>query len=165
MQKGENTVSKKELILTHDGLIKIETELEQLKTVRRKEVAEKIKEARAFGDISENSEYDEAKNEQAEVEARIQKLENIVRTARVVDESEIRDDLVMVGTKVRVFDKEFDEEVEYTIVGATEADPFEDKISMDSPIGEALIGKKEGDVVIVEVPDGMVELKIIEIHT
>lgn len=154
----------KEVILTHEGLKKLEDELEQLKTVRRKEVAEKIKEARAFGDISENSEYDEAKNEQAEIEARISKLETIIRTATIIDESEISDNSVSIGSKVVVIDLEDDEELEYAIVGATEADPFNMKISNESPIGQSLLNKVVGDVVEVIIPDGMLKLKIKGIH-
>lgn len=157
-------MSIKEVILTHEGLKKLEDELEQLKTVRRKEVAEKIKEARAFGDISENSEYDEAKNEQAEIEARISKLETIIRTATIIDESEISDNAVSIGSKVVVIDLEFDEELEYSIVGATEADPFNMKISNESPIGQALLNKVVGDVIEVVIPDGMLKLKIKGIH-
>ncbi|MCK8059551.1 MULTISPECIES: transcription elongation factor GreA [unclassified Fusibacter] len=157
-------MGNKSVVLTHEGFNKVEQELELLKTVRRKEVAEKIKHARAFGDISENSEYDEAKNEQAELEARILKLENIIRNAHVIDESEIDMEHVSVGTVVKVFDFEFDEEVEYTIVGATEADPFNFKVSNESPIGEALIGKGIGETVEIVVPDGVTKLKILEIH-
>jgi transcription elongation factor GreA len=157
-------VTIKEVILTHEGLKKLEDELEQLKTVRRKEVAEKIKEARAFGDISENSEYDEAKNEQAEIEARISKLETIIRTATIIDESEISDNSVSIGSKVVVIDLEDDEELEYAIVGATEADPFNMKISNESPIGQSLLNKVVGDVVEVIIPDGMLKLKIKGIH-
>jgi transcription elongation factor GreA len=153
----------KPMILTAEGLRKLEEELEVLKTVRRKEVAEKIKEARAFGDISENSEYDEAKNEQAELETRINKLDTIVRGAVVVDESEIDTDHVSIGTKVKVFDFDFDEEVDYVIVGATEADPFQNKISNDSPIGAALIGKAVGEQVEISVPDGSLKMKVLEI--
>lgn len=157
-------MSIKEVILTHEGLKKLEDELEQLKTVRRKEVAEKIKEARAFGDISENSEYDEAKNEQAEIEARISKLETIIRTATIIDESEISDNAVSIGSKVVVTDLEYDEDLEYSIVGATEADPFNMKISNESPIGQALLNKVVGDVVEVVIPDGILKLKIKGIH-
>lgn len=151
-------------VLTSEGLRKLEEELDFLKTVRRKEVAEKIKEARAFGDISENSEYDEAKNEQAELEARINKLETIVRNSVVVDESEIDMEHVSIGTVVKLLDYEFNEEVEYTIVGATEADPFENKISNDSPIGKALLGKAVGEVVEAVIPDGTIKMKILDIH-
>lgn len=157
-------MSNKPVVLTIEGLKKLEAELEVLKTVKRKEVAEKIKVARAFGDISENSEYDEAKNEQAELEARILKLDTIIRNSEVLDESEIDPEHVSIGSIVKVMDFEFDEEVEYTIVGATEADPFENKVSNDSPIGMALIGKGVGDTVEVQVPDGLVKMKILAIR-
>ncbi|MCT4565930.1 MAG: transcription elongation factor GreA [Maledivibacter sp.] len=153
----------KEIILTKQGLKKVEDELEELKAVKRKEVAEKIKQALAFGDISENSEYDEAKNEQAQVEERIAKLETILRKARVVDESNISKDVVSVGSTVKVMDLEFDEEVEYTIVGSAEADPYELKISNESPVGKALIGSKVGETVEVQIPDGVTNYKILEI--
>ncbi|WP_432667479.1 transcription elongation factor GreA [Wukongibacter baidiensis] len=153
----------KEIILTKAGLKKIEDELDDLKAVKRKEVAEKIKQALAFGDISENSEYDEAKNEQAQLEERIAKLETILRKARVVDESEISKDIVSVGSTVKVMDLEFDEEVEYTIVGSAEADPYELKISNESPVGKALIGRKVGELVEVQIPDGVTKYKVLEI--
>ncbi len=157
-------MTNKAMVLTTEGLRKLEDELDMLKTVRRKEVAEKIKEARAFGDISENSEYDEAKNEQAELEARINKLENYVRNAQVVDENDIDTDHVSIGTVVKVHDYEFSEDIEYTIVGATEADPFENKISNESPIGQALIGKEIGAEVEAITPDGAIRMKVLEIH-
>lgn len=153
----------KEIILTQQGLRKVENELDELKAVKRKEVAEKIKQALAFGDISENSEYDEAKNEQAQVEERIAKLETMLRKARVIDESDISRDVVSVGSTVKVMDLEFDEEVEYTIVGSAEADPYELKISNESPVGKALIGNKVGETVEVQIPDGITQYKILEI--
>ncbi|MBS4537556.1 transcription elongation factor GreA [Clostridium sp. D2Q-11] len=153
----------KEVVLTVEGLKKIESELEQLKTVRRKEVAERIKTAIAFGDISENSEYDEAKNEQAQVEERIFKLENMVRNARVIDDEDISIESVGVGSKVKVLDLEYDEEVVYSIVGSAEADPYEGKISNESPVGDALLGKKVDDMVEVQVPDGVIKYKVLEI--
>ncbi|SCY99516.1 transcription elongation factor GreA [Alkaliphilus peptidifermentans] len=153
----------KEVVLTANGLKKIEDELEQLKTVRRKEVAERIKQAIAFGDISENSEYDEAKNEQAQVEERIAKLETMLKKARVIDEDDISTDVVSIGSIVEVKDIEFDEEVEYMIVGSAEADPYELRISNESPVGKALLGKKVGDVVEVQIPDGTTQYKILEI--
>ncbi|WP_427339262.1 transcription elongation factor GreA [Caloranaerobacter sp. DY30410] len=156
-------MADKEVVLTLDGLKKIEDELEYLKTVRRKEVAERIKHALAFGDISENSEYDEAKNEQAQLEERIAKLEGILRTARVIDDEDINLETVSIGTKVKVKDLEFDEEIEYTIVGSAEADPYEGKISNESPVGEALIGRKKGEIVEVQVPDGVIRYEILEI--
>lgn len=156
-------MTDKEVLLTPQGLKKIEDELETLKTVKRKEVAERIKQAIAFGDISENSEYDEAKNEQAQLEERIAKLEMMLRKAKIIDEDDISIDTVGIGVTVRVKDIEFDEEVEYTIVGSAEADPYEMKISNESPVGRALLGKKVGDVVEVQIPDGVTEYKVLEI--
>ncbi|KGG79432.1 transcription elongation factor GreA [Caloranaerobacter azorensis] len=156
-------MADKEVVLTLEGLKKIEDELEHLKTVKRKEVAERIKHALAFGDISENSEYDEAKNEQAQLEERIAKLEGILRTARVIDDEDINLETVSIGTKVKVKDLEFDEEIEYTIVGSAEADPYEGKISNESPVGEALIGRKKGEIVEVQVPDGVIKYEVLEI--
>lgn len=154
----------KPVILTYEGLKKLEEELEYLKTVRRAEVAEKIKQARAFGDLSENSEYDEAKNEQAFVEGRIATIEAMLKNAKVIDDEDIKLDQVNIGCTVKVYDESFNEETEYTIVGSAEADPMNNKISDESPIGKALIGKKVGDVVSVEVPAGIIKLKILEIH-
>ncbi len=156
-------MSEKEVLLTPQGLKKIEDELEMLKTVRRKEVAERIKQAIAFGDISENSEYDEAKNEQAQLEERIMKLESMLRKAKIIDEDEISVDTVSIGSTVIVKDMEFDEEVQYTIVGSAEADPYELKISNESPVGSALIGKKIGDIVNVQIPDGVTKYEVLEI--
>ncbi|KNF07829.1 transcription elongation factor GreA [Gottschalkia purinilytica] len=155
---------EKEIFLTSEGLKKIEEELDQLKTVRRKEVAERIKQALAFGDISENSEYDEAKNEQAQVEERIAKLENMLRNARIIDEEEISIEVVSIGSKVTVKDIEFDEELQYTIVGSAEADPYEGKISNESPVGSALIGRKVNEIVEVQVPDGVIKYEILSIN-
>jgi len=153
----------RDVVLTMNGLKKIEEELELLKTVRRKEVAERIKQAIAFGDISENSEYDEAKNEQAQLEERILKLESMLKKARVIDEDDISIDVVSVGATVVVKDIEFDEEVEYTIVGSAEADPYELKISNESPVGRGLIGKRVGDVVEVQIPDGVTKYEVLQI--
>lgn len=153
----------KKHIMTYEGVKKLEEELEYLKTVKRKEITEKIKVALGYGDLSENSEYDEAKNEQAFTEGRIIQLENMLKNAVVVDESEISTDTVSIGTTVRVKDYEFDEEVEYTLVGSAEADPMNDKISNESPVGEALIGKKVGDIVEVDVPQGVIKLEVLEI--
>lgn len=150
--------------MTYEGVKKLEEELEFLKTVKRKEITEKIKVALGYGDLSENSEYDEAKNEQAFVEGRIITLENMLRNASIVDESEIPSDVVSVGSKVKVKDFEFDEEVEYTIVGSAEADPMSYKISNESPVGKALIGKREGETVEVAVPGGMSKFQILEIR-
>ena len=145
----------KKNIMTYEGIKKLEEELEYLKTVRRKEITEKIKVALGYGDLSENSEYDEAKNDQAFNEGRIIQLENMLKNAVVVDESEIPTDKVSVGSIVKVMDYEFDEEVEYAIVGSAEADPMNFKISNESPVGSALLGKKVGDVVEVTVPSGV----------
>ncbi|MGI1692007.1 transcription elongation factor GreA [Thermoanaerobacter uzonensis] len=154
----------KPVILTYEGLKKLEEELEYLKTVKRAEVAEKIKQARAFGDLSENSEYDEAKNEQAFIEGRIATIEAMLKNAKVIDEEDIKLDQVSIGCTVKVYDESYNEEVEYTIVGSAEADPMNNKISDESPIGKALLGKKVGDVVSVEVPAGIIKLKILEIR-
>ena len=157
-------MSDKEFLLTKEGYEKLENELEFLKTVRRKDVADKIKIARGFGDLSENAEYDEAKNEQAFTEGRILQLENMLKNAVVVDESEISTDAVTVGSIVKVKDYEFDEEVEYTIVGSAEADPMSFKISNESPVGEGLIGKKVGDIVEVNVPGGIAKFEVLGIR-
>ena len=156
-------VEKQEL-LTQDGYNKLEEELEYLKTVKRKEVAERLKVAISFGDLSENAEYDEAKNEQAQVEERIVKLENMLRKAVIIDESQIDSDTVTVGCTVKVYDTDFEEEVEYTIVGSAEADPFEGKISNESPVGKALLGARVGEVVEVQVPDGANKFKVLDIR-
>lgn len=153
-------MSSKEVIMTLEGLKKIEEEHEFLKSVRRKEVAEKIKAALAFGDISENSEYDEAKNEQADLEKRIMKLEGFLSNAKIIDESEIKTDEVSLGSIVTVKDMAFDEIMKYSIVGATEADPYENKISNESPVGKALLGKKVGDIIEVQVPDGIGKFEV-----
>ena len=154
----------KKNIMTYEGIKKLEEELEYLKTVRRKEITEKIKVALGYGDLSENSEYDEAKNDQAFNEGRIIQLENMLKNAVVVDESEIPTDKVSVGSIVKVMDYEFDEEVEYAIVGSAEADPMNFKISNESPVGSALLGKKVGDVVEVTVPSGVSQFEILEIR-
>lgn len=154
----------KKFIMTYEGVKKLEEELEYLKTVKRKEITEKIKVALGYGDLSENSEYDEAKNDQAFTEGRIIQLENMLKNAVVVDESEIPKDKVSVGSIVKVMDYEFDEEVEYTIVGSAEADPMNFKISNESPVGSALIGKKVGDVVEVAVPSGISKFEVLEIR-
>ncbi|KGM97122.1 transcription elongation factor GreA [Clostridium novyi A str. 4552] len=154
----------KQYIMTAEGVKKLEEELEYLKTVKRREITEKIKVALSYGDLSENSEYDEAKNEQAFAEGRIVQLENMLRNANVVDESEISLDTVSVGSIVKVKDYEFDEIIDFHIVGSAEADPMENKISNESPVGSALIGKKVGDVVNVPVPDGVSKFEILEIR-
>lgn len=155
---------KKEILLTQEGYQKLEDELELLRTVRRREVADRIKVAISFGDISENAEYDEAKNEQAQVEERILKLESMIRRAVIIDESQIDVNVVTIGSIVKVYDEEFEEEDEYTIVGSAEADPYEGKISNESPVGKALLGKTIGDVVDVVVPDGINKFKILDIR-
>lgn len=157
-------MENKQIILTDEGLIKLEQELEILKTKKRLEVAEKIKIARGFGDLSENSEYDAAKEEQAQVEARIIHLENMLKNAKIIDQDEIDLNKVSVGTRVKLYDEEFDEELEYSIVGSTEADPDLFKISDESPVGRALIGKSVGDIVDVDTPGGVVKFKILSIN-
>jgi transcription elongation factor GreA len=155
----------KQIMLTVEGLQKLEEELEYLKTIKRKEVAEKIKEARGFGDLSENAEYDEAKNEQNQVESRIIDLENMLKNASVIDQDEVEIDKVGIGTRVKVYDVDFEEEIEYSIVGSTEADPDKNKISDESPVGRAILGKKAGDEVDVSTPTGdTFTLKILEIN-
>ena len=152
-----------EILLTYEGLKKLEEELEYLKTQKRREIAERIKVALGFGDLSENSEYDEAKNEQAQVEMRIVELENKLRNVKIIDEDDIETKTVQVGNIVQVLDVEYDEKVEYKIVGSTEADISENKISNESPIGKALLGRKKNDVVDVETPGGMLQFKILKI--
>ena len=149
--------------VTEDGLKKLQDELEKLKTVGRSEIAEKIKVARGYGDLSENSEYDEAKNEQAKIEARIVEIEAMLKNVEIIAGIKGAAKTVMVGTKVKVFDEDFDEEYTYKIVGSTEANPMEEKISDESPVGKALLGKKVGDEVIVEAPAGEIKLKILKI--
>ena len=154
----------KKFLMTYEGVKKLEDELEYLKAVKRKEITEKIKVALGYGDLSENSDYDEAKNEQAFTEGRILQLENMLKNAEVVDESEIPTDTVSVGSIVKVKDYDFDEEVEYTIVGSAEADPMNFRISNESPVGKGLIGKKVRDVVEVNVPDGVSKFEVLDIR-
>ncbi|MDD4089909.1 MAG: transcription elongation factor GreA [Tissierellia bacterium] len=142
-----------ETLITIEGLEELKSELEELKLVKRKEISEKIKAALAFGDISENAEYDEAKNEQAIVEARIAKLEIMIKNAKVIKTTK-KNGVINIGSKVKIKDLEFDEEMEYTIVGSAEADPFKGRISNVSPLGEALIGKKIGQIIEVDSPAG-----------
>ncbi len=156
-------MDNKQILLTDEGLLKLEQELEMLKTEKRQEIAEKIKVARGFGDLSENSEYDAAKEEQAQVEARIVQLENMLKNAKVIDEDDIDLNVVSVGTRVKVYDEEFEEELEYSIVGSTEADPDMFKISDESPVGKALVGRRIGEVVDVETPGGTIQFKILSI--
>jgi transcription elongation factor GreA len=151
-------------VVSAEGMRKLEEQLQYLTTTRRAEVAEQISVARGFGDLSENAEYDEAKNEQSRLEAQIIDLENTIRTAIIIDEANVSTDRVNIGTVVRVYDKELKEETEYAIVGARESDPMNNKISNESPVGAALLGKKKGQVVKVQAPAGLIELKIIEIH-
>lgn len=153
----------KQVLLTSEGLKKLQDELDNLKTVRRKENTAAIKMARSFGDLSENSEYDEARNEQAEIEARIVEIETMLNNAKVIDEDNIDTDVVSVGSKVTVMDMEDKEEEEYLIVGSTEADPMNGKISDESPVGSALLGHKIDEVVTVEAPLGKMEYKIVKI--
>ena len=153
----------KAIKVTDDGLKKLQDELEHLKTVGRTDIAEKIKVARGYGDLSENSEYDDAKNEQAKIEARIQELEAMLTNVEIIKDIKGATKTVVVGVKVKVYDEEFDEEEEYYVVGSTEADPASNKISDESPVGRALLGHKVGDVVSVEVPAGEIKLKIVKI--
>jgi len=154
----------KEMVLTQDGVAKLEHELEQLKTIKRKEVALRIKQAMAFGDLSENAEYDEAKKEQAFFEGRIATLEKMLKHSRIIDEDDLTTDKISAGSTVKVLDIEFDDIMEFTIVGSAEADPTHNRISNESPVGNALIDKKVGDEVNVSVPDGNLKLKILEIR-
>ena len=155
---------EKKIVLTYDGLKKLEDELQELKVVRRKEVAAKIKEARGQGDLSENAEYDAAKEEQAEIESRIVVIEKMLRNAEVIDEDEINTGVINVGNKVKLYDEEFEEEVEYILVGSAEADPFNGRISNESPIGMAIKGHAVGDIVEVDAPDGIIKYKVLEIQ-
>ena len=154
---------EKEFLVTQEGYDNLEKELEELKTVKRQEIAERIKVALGFGDLSENSEYDEAKNAQAANENKIAELEQKIRYARIIDDSEIDTESVQVGNIVKVHDMEFDEDLEYTIVGTTEVDLAQNKISNESPIGKALMGKKKNQIVNVEAPSGVIKMKILSI--
>ena len=153
----------KQTTVSTEGLKKLQEELEYLKTTKRKEVAEAIKTARAFGDLSENSEYDEAKNEQGLVEARIAEIESMLKDVKVIDEKNIKTDSIDVGNRVKVYDETFQEEIEYTIVGSSESKPVEFKISDESPIGRALIGATMGETVKAETPGGDIVMKILKI--
>ncbi len=154
---------QKQVLLTNEGLKKLEEELDELKSVKRKEIAEKIKVALSFGDLSENSEYDEAKNDQAMVESRIATLEAMLKNVKIIDESELSAEHVHIGSKVRVNDRTYEEETVYQIVGSNEADPLNGRISDESPVGKGLIGHAVGDVVDIETPNGIVEYEILEI--
>ena len=157
-------MQEKKNILTYEGLRKYEEELHDLKVVKRQEVAQKIKEAREQGDLSENAEYDAAKDEQRDIELRIEELEKLLKNAEVVDEDEIDLDKVSIGCQVKVYDVDFDEEMEFKIVGSTEANSLQNKISNESPVGAALIGKSVGDVVDVETQAGVLQYKVLEIQ-
>ncbi|MDF2869587.1 MAG: transcription elongation factor GreA [Anaerocolumna sp.] len=157
-------MAEKKNILTYEGLRLLEEELQDLKVNKRKEVAQKIKEAREQGDLSENAEYDAAKDEQREIEARIEEIDKILKNAEVVVEDEVEVDVINIGCKVRILDIEFDDEMEYKIVGSTEANSLKGKISNESPVGRALIGARVGDIVNVETHSGMLEYKILEIQ-
>ncbi len=157
-------VKEKKNILTYEGLMKYESELEHLKVVKRQEVAQKIKEAREQGDLSENAEYDAAKDEQRDIEARIEELEKILKNAEVVDEDEVDLDKINIGCMVKILDVEFNEELEYKIVGSTEANSLKGKISNESPVGKALMGCKVGDTVEVDTQAGVIAYKVLEIQ-
>lgn len=156
-------MEERNIVLTTEGYNKLEEELKYLKGPKKMEVAERIKVAREFGDLSENSEYDDAKNEQALLEAKIQEIEAMLRIAKVVDDDEVSTRKVGIGTQVTVYDYEFDEEVTYGIVGATEVDMKNSKISNESPVGKALIGAKKGDEIEVETPGGITKYKVLAI--
>lgn len=160
---GGNTMAGKQILLTSEGLVELENELEQLKTVKRKEVSAKIKVALSFGDLSENSEYDEAKNEQAMVESRVLEIEQMLKNAVVLDDDEITTDKVSVGSKVTVKHVKLGKVATYKIVGSTEASPVNKKISDESPVGKAMLGHKVGEIVDVEAPSGVTQYEIIEI--
>ena len=157
-------MSEKKNLLTYEGLKKLEDELQDLKVVKRKQIAQKNKEAREQGDLSENAEYDAAKDEQRDIEARIEQIEKILKNAEVVVEDEVDLDKINVGCKVKVLDVEFDEEEEFKIVGSSEANSLGGKISNESPVGKALLGAKVGDTVRVETQAGMIEYKVLEIQ-
>lgn len=162
MKRGSAVMAKK-VLLTSEGLKKLQDELDNLKNVRRKENTAALKIAKSFGDLSENSEYDEAKNEQAEIEARISEIENMLKNAEIIDEDGVATDVASIGSKVSVKDLDDGEITEYLIVGSTEADPMKGKISDESPVGSALLGHKIGEVVAVDAPMGMLEYEIINI--
>ncbi len=155
----------KPIILTPEGYKKLEEELRNLKVEGRKEIAEKIKEARSYGDLSENAEYDAAKDAQASMEQRITTIENMLKNAQIVSESDVTTDAISIGSRVKLYDVEFDEEMEYTIVGSTEANPDEGRISDESPIGSAILGHKVDEIVDVELPNGeIIQFKVLEIN-
>ncbi len=152
------------IVITQDGYSKFEKELEKLRSVDRPQVADRIRESKQFGEFSENAEYEEAKNEQAFVEGRIEELRGILQNAHVLDPKEIRKDEIGIGAKVTVHDEEMDEDWSFTLVGSVESDPGADRISDESPVGRALVGKKVGDVVTVAVPDGTIHYKVVKIR-
>ena len=152
-----------EILLTQEGYDKIVAEHEELVSVRRKEVSERLKEAISYGDLSENAEYDSAKDEQAELEERIVKLENMIRTAKIIDENQMTNDFVGVGLKAKIKDMDSGEDMEFTIVGSTEADPFAGRISNESLVGQHLLGKKKGEIAEIVVPAGVLHYKIVDI--
>lgn len=156
-------MTNKEMVLTQDGVAKLEHELDYLKSTKRKEIALRIKTAMAFGDLSENAEYDEAKKEQAFVEGRIATVENMLKYSRIIDDDDITTDKVSAGSTVRLLDIDYDETLEFTIVGSAEADPANNKVSNESPVGSALIERRVGEEVSVNVPDGVIKLRILEI--
>lgn len=156
-------MAEKKNILTYEGLKRLEEEIQELKLYRRKEVAQKIKEAREQGDLSENAEYDAAKEEQREIEARIEEIDKILKNAEVVIEDEVEVDTINVGCKVRLLDMEYNEELEYRIVGSTEANSLIGKISNESPVGKALMGAREGQIIDVDTQAGSIRYKILEI--
>ena len=156
-------MGEKEILLTQEGYDNLEKELDYLKTEERAAIAERIRVALGFGDLSENSEYDEAKNAQAANETKIADLENKIRHAKIIDESEIDTKTVQIGNKVKIKDLEFDEDLEYTIVGSTEVDLASNKISNESPIGAALLGAKKGETVEANTPGGIVKIKVLDI--
>ena len=160
--RGDN-MSDKKTVLTQEGHKRLEAELQELKLVRRKDVASKIKDARGQGDLSENAEYDAAKDEQAEIEARINTIEKMLANAEIIAAEDIDKDSINVGSKVRLLDMEYNDEVEYLIVGSTEADPVGGRISNESPLGLALLRRNRGDTISVEAPDGIIQYKIIDI--
>ena len=157
-------MAEKKNILTYEGLKKLEDELQDLKVNQRREIAQKIKEAREQGDLSENAEYDAARDEQRDIEARIEQIEKILKNAEVVLDEEIDLDKISIGCLVRVLDVEYDEEEEYKLVGSSEASSLQNKISNESPFGQALIGAKVGDIVEVEAPAGVIKYKVLSIH-
>lgn len=162
-EKGRPFLPEKEVVLTAEGLARLEKELQHLKTVRRREVAERIKQALEFGDISENSEYDDAKNEQAFVEGRIITLEKMLRNSRVVDEEAVDASIITIGSKVTVKDLNTGDSMSFMIVSSAESDPSENRISNESPVGRALIGKQVGDVVDIDVPAGTLSYEVLKV--